>query len=435
MPRLSEKMQVDSDDDFALVPAPTSAASTSTSSSSKTSRDNPRLAVLVFVHGFKGDDKTFGDYPSRLQHSISSTFGPESDVHAWVYPAFATRGELGQCVHSFGEWLTTKVAELEMATAAKSPDGKKELARVVLIGHSMGGIVVADFARSVAKRRGDSVPRKANEIWPKIVGVLAYDTPYLGVHPGTFKNSATDAWGYVQQAQAVASSVGVGWAFLNSGKANTASVGSSASSTRSTASTTSSASSKAKGKQKAANQDDTSDLTDQLAKAGKAATSNMANAGTAWQKYGYAAAGAAAFAAAAGTAWYGRQKIVDTAQNSQLWVTSHLEFVGVLFKTSELRERLEELLELDENNVQFFCFYTQLEGADRTFIILPSLASLPESYIRAQKRFTASKNFKAKSEIEAHTAMFDPDYDAVYTLGQESAIMIVRWMRSDGRKR
>lgn len=46
-------------------------------------------------------------------------------------------------------------------------------------------------------------------------------------------------------------------------------------------------------------------------------------------------------------------------------------------------------------------FYTQLEGADRTFCILPTMASLPDSYIRAQKRFAASKNLKAKNEIEA----------------------------------
>lgn len=66
------------------------------------------------------------------------------------------------------------------------------------------------------------------------------------------------------------------------------------------------------------------------------------------------------FAAAAGTAWYSRQKIVDTAQNSQLWVTSHLEFVGVLWKTSDLRERLEELLDLEENNVQFFWYVPEV---------------------------------------------------------------------------
>jgi pimeloyl-ACP methyl ester carboxylesterase len=152
---------------MSLIGTPSAATSTS-----KQSSNNPALAVLVFVHGFKGDDKTFGDYPSRLQHSIASTLGPGSDVHAWVYPSFDTRGELGQCVHSFGEWLTTRVAELEMETASKAPDGKKSLARVVLVGHSMGGIVIADFASSIAKRGSKNM-----DIWPKVVGVLAYDTP------------------------------------------------------------------------------------------------------------------------------------------------------------------------------------------------------------------------------------------------------------------
>lgn len=99
----------------------------------------PPLCVLVFVHGFKGDDKTFMDYPQRLQHSLTQAFSGRSEVHAWVYPAFETRGELSQCVQSFGEWLTTRIAELEMEHAAKqegTAKGKKELARVVLIGHS-----------------------------------------------------------------------------------------------------------------------------------------------------------------------------------------------------------------------------------------------------------------------------------------------------------
>lgn len=58
-------------------------------------------------------------------------------------------------------------------------------------------------------------------------------------------------------------------------------------------------------------------------------------------------------AAAAGTAWYSRQQIASTAANSQLWVTSHLEFVGVLWKSEALRERLEEVMELEDSNVQF----------------------------------------------------------------------------------
>lgn len=96
----------------------------------------PALGVLVFVHGFKGDDSTFGDYPDRLRHNLSVAFGGRSNIQSWVYPAFKTQGELSQCVETFGEWLTTKVAELEMDHAANNDTGKKELARVVLIGHS-----------------------------------------------------------------------------------------------------------------------------------------------------------------------------------------------------------------------------------------------------------------------------------------------------------
>ena len=96
----------------------------------------PALGVLVFVHGFKGDESTFGDYPDRLKHSLTTSFAGRTAIHSWVYPAFKTQGELSQCVEHFGEWLTTKVAELEMEHAANSPIGKKELARIVLIGHS-----------------------------------------------------------------------------------------------------------------------------------------------------------------------------------------------------------------------------------------------------------------------------------------------------------
>lgn len=138
-------------------------------------------------------------------------------------------------------------------------------------------------------------------------------------------------------------------------------------------------------------------------------------------------------AAAAGGAWYSRQQIASTASSSQLWVTSHLEFVGVLWSTESLRERLEEIIELEDFNVRFHCFYTSLKDPSRTFIVLPSKTTLPDSFTKAQKHFTQNTNTIAKNEIEAHTAMFDVANDGVYALGQASATMIVQWMRADGR--
>ena len=252
----------------------------------------PAIAVIVLVHGFKGDDTTFLDFPSRLKHNLTSLFAadvttprssmegnadggtssprPATQVHTLVYPAFATRGELSACVETFVAWLATQVAEIEMEYSMKSASHRKELARVVLIGHSMGGIVVADAARSVA--RDCQKAEEKERMWPRIVGVMAYDTPYLGVHPGVFKHGATEAWGYVQQAQAVASSVGIGWTALQGINGKSAAT----------------PPTNAKGKQR---QQDA--LTQTLTSAGQAAQKS-ANASSQWGKIGFAAAGATA---------------------------------------------------------------------------------------------------------------------------------------------
>lgn len=125
---------------------------------------------------------------------------------------------------------------------------------------------------------------------------MAYDTPYLGVHPGTFKTSATEAWGYVQQAQAVATSLGAGWAFLNGSKGN-ASVkpqddGIKRQNHKPPGSSAGTGTGSGKGKQRAANQDETS-LSESLRQAGTAAQKS-ADATNGWTKYAYAAAGVGA---------------------------------------------------------------------------------------------------------------------------------------------
>lgn len=158
--------------------------------------------------------------------------------------------------------------------------------------YSMGGIVVADCARSIARNYTNAGER--GRMWPKVVGIMAYDTPYLGVHPWVFKNGATEAWSYVQQAQTVAASVGAGWAYFNTGKQGStlpASAGKGKAGVAGTAPSTN-----GKGKARAANQDQgaSGDLTKSLSEAGQAASSAAAKSSAPWAKYAYAAAGATA---------------------------------------------------------------------------------------------------------------------------------------------
>ena len=51
--------------------------------------------------------------------------------------------------------------------------------------------------------------------------------------------------------------------------------------------------------------------------------------------------------------------------------------------------------------VGFGSFYTQLAAGSRTFIVLPSQSTLPESYLRAERRFSSNLNSRAQTEIEA----------------------------------
>lgn len=45
------------------------------------------LLLIVFIHGFKGTDETFGGFPERLQHVLTETISHVS-VECTVFPAY-----------------------------------------------------------------------------------------------------------------------------------------------------------------------------------------------------------------------------------------------------------------------------------------------------------------------------------------------------------
>ena len=48
------------------------------------------MLLVVFVHGFKGTDQTFGQFPQRIQHILAETV-PDVTVECLVYPAYEVR--------------------------------------------------------------------------------------------------------------------------------------------------------------------------------------------------------------------------------------------------------------------------------------------------------------------------------------------------------
>ncbi|KAJ1675466.1 hypothetical protein EV182_001207 [Spiromyces aspiralis] len=90
---------------------------------------------------YLGSENTFRDFPPRVQTTLTNTLR-DWDVEAKVYPMYETKGSLQDAVMSFSHWLVNEVAHVFEVHASK---GGADVV-VVLLGHSMGGLLAADSA-------------------------------------------------------------------------------------------------------------------------------------------------------------------------------------------------------------------------------------------------------------------------------------------------
>ncbi|KAK0191145.1 hypothetical protein F5146DRAFT_930000 [Armillaria mellea] len=330
------------------------------------------VLLLVFIHGFKGDDETFLQFPQRMQHILSDTI-PNCTVESIVFPVYEVQSPDSASVVRFADWLTTLTVEREVASGGGA--GK---AKIVLCGHSMGGILTADTLREFVKTK----PDQRAPLWPKIIACIAYDTPYLGLHPYVFKNSATRATEYVNTARTVGSALLGSFAGF--------------------------------GVKKAADS--------------KPATENTPpppESKTSWSKWApaaYAVGGALLAGAAAGGAYYRREDLGV----GYTWATDHMKYVKNLWDEPALRQRVEDLVDIEEQEgVVFRVFYTHLPPVPlvhpnaRTFIVLPKKIS------RSAGNFLPANNGVAPDELQAHTGMFGAKTnDGYYELGLQTAKIV-----------
>lgn len=395
--------------------------------------------------------------------------------------------------------LQNKVIDLEVSAHTPSPTVDPSV-RVVLIGHSMGGIVAAETLLSIARDtpiqpctsstppanatdpatsaststtnlnlptdtpqiRSSSAPadlsltnptsdsdkgapspspETPSLLFPYIQAVLAFDTPYLGIHPGVVAHGAEQQY---NTASAAYNAYTQATKLFGMGSNQSAAIPSSS-----------------------------------TAGALPAPQPNASGWGK-WGKYAMYAGSTAAVAAAAGGVWASREQI----SSGWTWVGSHLEFVGCLARGAELTQRIEAVVKLGETHgIGFADFYTALGtaqigktkysagvlGERRTFCVIPKKAAAgsDESKIAAklagretpspgkrrkvsseqddeQKHSVNAKtegasggqgvwirctNEKATSEAAAHTGMFapreNPDY---FAMGERARECIVYWV-------
>lgn len=253
-------------------------------------------------------------------------------------------------------------------------------------------------------------------IFPHIRGILAFDTPYLGLAPGVIAHGAEGHYKTASAAYSTLSEIGsvFGWGAKSS---------------------TPTASSQP--------------VAGYLPSAGAQAVNAGADAAAApkWQAWGKYAmfAGAAGVAAGGAAALYSQRDKLDLGWR---WISSHLEFVGCLARSEELKERVARLSALDEERGigSANCYtllgkgasdgkvsdslLTQTAPKERTFCSLPS--AVLEGKEREQKsglRWIKATNDKVRDETTAHTSIFFPrENPGYYNLGGVAAGLISGWI-------
>ncbi|KAF4979655.1 hypothetical protein FZEAL_4212 [Fusarium zealandicum] len=368
-------------------------------------------------HQIKGGEDTFGidyQFTKDLRDLVAEAL-PKINVEVVVYPKYETRGDLGECVSRFRDWLQNRVIDMEVAAGTPSPTVEPSV-RTILVGHSMGGIVAAEMLISLASEKPiytedgiqkTDAPSFNSLMFPYIQGVLAFDTPYLGISPGVVAHGAEDQYkSATQAASAISQLSGIGASLWGANKTGSPS---------------------------------TSPAPPKIAGALPAPPAPAGGGAGQWQRWGRMAmyAGAAGAVAAGGAAaWMKRDQLGEGFS----WATSHLEFVGCLARGEELRKRMSFLLRLrEELDVGFANLYTRLGqaapakqinvvgtvlGPDRTFCNLPKK--------QPGGTWREAINDKATDEASAHMNMFTPKENPGYdNLAQDATGLIAEWLQNE----
>lgn len=155
--------------------------------------------LILFVHGFLGSESSFESFPLDLLHSLRSHYGIQ-DLEVRITPRFESKGNIDRAINSLYNWLIMN---------ATWP----EYQGVIIIAHSMGGLIAADACRKLFKAgisssisedlslntkeagERDQSPADINASvyvsqhlngHVNILAVFSYDSPFFGLNPNVF---------------------------------------------------------------------------------------------------------------------------------------------------------------------------------------------------------------------------------------------------------
>lgn len=115
-------------------PRQSSSQSLVPSTSGDPDADTRRRLLIVYIHGFYGNDQSFQSFPAHVHGYLKEALQETHVVHTKIYPRYKTYKAIEIARDNFSSWLEPH----------ESPSTD-----VILVGHSMGGILAAEIVLTV----------------------------------------------------------------------------------------------------------------------------------------------------------------------------------------------------------------------------------------------------------------------------------------------
>lgn len=97
--------------------------------------DSRRSLLVIYIHGFYGNTQSFRSFPAHVHALLTELLSETHIVHSKIYPRYKCYRAIQVARDNFSAWLEPH----------ESPTTD-----VILIGHSMGGLLSAEVALMVS---------------------------------------------------------------------------------------------------------------------------------------------------------------------------------------------------------------------------------------------------------------------------------------------
>ena len=67
-------------------------------------RDGRRILLLIYIHGFLGNETSFQSFPAHVHNLVTSTLAETHVVHSKIYPRYKSRKAIEYARDDFSNW-------------------------------------------------------------------------------------------------------------------------------------------------------------------------------------------------------------------------------------------------------------------------------------------------------------------------------------------